>query len=187
MKHDLTKKVYLKEITEKDIELLRQWRNIYSKDFFSAEVISKEMQHAWYDAHKLAAATDMMWIIYEKSTNKPCGSIALYQISIPNRTADLGRILLIDEFRGRGLMEDAIDIVLNMAYNDLRLYKIRVFAYLDNLSGLGLYERTGFTGSKRPIILLEKINPNFDSKKPMQVKSYDEMSESYEGQATNVK
>ena len=160
-------KVRLRPIEEKDLELLRSWRNRYFDQFFSGETLSKEQHRAWYDRYNASGGRDTMFIIEALDGNGAVGTIALYDVSIADRTAKLGRVLLLQEFRGKGYMDEAVKLLTNFAFDKLRLYKVRVEVFLDNTAALTIYAHAGYKTTSRPIILMEKVNHDHDPRKPI--------------------
>jgi ribosomal-protein-alanine N-acetyltransferase len=191
MEDDMLKgtKIFLKPIAERDIEILRKWRNEHAQEFFSADYITPEQQKQWYEHYRDCAGRDYMWIIINHG-GEFCGTIALYNITISDRHATIGRVLVLEDYRGRGYMEDAINLVTDYAFNILRLYKINLSVYLDNSKAMAVYSNAGFTSGKRPIMLMEQVSPDKDLwKKPLRIpSSYDEMSgdAGYESSCSNI-
>ena len=181
-----SERIYLKPIGENDIEWLRETRNKYKNNFFDANEISKEQQRSWYERYQ-ENSTDRMFIIKLKS-GEYIGTIALYNIDIGSRKAVLGRVLLLEEFRGHGYAEEAVKLLTDYAFSIMKLYKIKVEVHQDNLDALAIYARAGFKTITRPIMVLEKTNYDFDARKPLKIESYDELSETgYESQESNIK
>lgn len=181
-----TERLILKPLSEDLIEWVRQQRNRYHDKFFDGGYITKEQQRIFFDKYR-ESSVDRMFVICLKNGEK-IGTIAVYNISISDRTADIGRILLIDDYRGHGYMSEALKCILEMAFEDLRLWKIKVATHLDNLDALNIYAKLGFKTTTRPVILLEKENININWKKPVKVASYDAISDTgYESQETNAK
>lgn len=165
----------LKPLEEKDIEMIREWRNKYKEHFFDAGEISKDQQRQWYEKYRDSAGKDYMFIIQFKE-GTPIGTIALYNIAIAERIAELGRVLLLEEFRGHGYAEMAVKMVLELAFEKIKLWKVKVSAHWDNLDALAIYARAGFKTTTRPIILLECMNHTIDWKKPVVIEDYDTTS-----------
>jgi RimJ/RimL family protein N-acetyltransferase len=178
-------RLIFKPVDESDIEWLRDTRNKYKDNFFDAHEITREQQKAWYAKYR-EIGTDNMFIVKLKS-GEQIGTIALYDVDITNRTVKLGRVLLLEEFRQRGYAEEMVQTILKLAFDTMKLYKVKVEVHLDNINAIAIYARAGFKSITRPIQLLEAVNPNYDPKKPVTLESYDDMSESYEGQASNIK
>ena len=158
-------RIRLRPISSKDMELLRKWRNAYATSFGDGGFITKEQQRIFYDRYQ-ESNTDKMFMI-ELLDGTALGTIALYNISTPDRTADIGRVIVIDEYRGNGYAEEAVKIVCSIA-DDMRLYKTRVWAYLDNLDAISIYSRCGFKAG-RPRLYLERVNENANWKAPVSV------------------
>lgn len=161
-------KINLRAIGPKDLEMVRTWRNRYFDAFFSGEQISKEQQRIWYERYQASGGKDTMFIV-ELKDGTPVGTIALYDVSVADRTARLGRVLLLEEFRGNGYMDEAVKILTDYAFTSMRLYKIRVEVFMDNTAALAIYAAAGYKTTTRPIFLMEKTNLEFDPKQPLAI------------------
>jgi len=163
-------KIVLKPIEQKDLERIRLWRNLYSSEFFSGEEISKEQQRLWYERYQASGGKDTMFMV-ELPNGMQVGTIALYDVSIPDRTARLGRVLLLEEHRGNGYMDEAVQILTNYAFTKMRLYKIRVEVFLTNAVALSLYAKSGYKATTRPMILMEKVNIDYNPLQPLEAEN----------------
>jgi RimJ/RimL family protein N-acetyltransferase len=181
-------KVKLIPLDDKNIEFARQLRNRYRNDFFTHDEITKEQQKMWYEKYRESYGKDYMWII-TLGDGTEVGTISLYNINHIDRTAELGRILLDESARGNGVMESAILLVKDIAFEQMRLYKLKLSVYIDNTHAIAVYDKCGFTSLDRPVILMECKNPNMNWKKPMKISTYQDMDgeDGYEGQCTNIK
>jgi RimJ/RimL family protein N-acetyltransferase len=175
----------LRPIEQKDMDTLRSWRNAYSQNFGDGGYVTKDQQKMFYEKYH-ESSTDRMFIIQLKDGTQ-IGTIALYNISTTDRTADVGRVILLDEHRGQGYAEEAVKLVVGLA-DRMRLYKVRVWAYLDNLDAIAVYSRAGFKAG-RPRLYLERVNEESNWKAPVKIESYDGESgdAGYESQCTNIK
>jgi len=166
-----SERLVFKPIDENDLDWLRDSRNKYRDNFFDSHEISKEQQRNWYDRYR-EVGTDKMFIVKLKS-GEQIGTIAIYNIDVSSRTAILGRILLLEEFRHHGYAEEMVKRMLDVAFDSMRLYKVRVETHYENIDAVAIYARAGFKPVTKPILLLEKINPAYDSKKPLNLEGYD--------------
>jgi diamine N-acetyltransferase len=153
-------KISLRPIGSGDIEWLRATRNKYRDSFYTRDEISPSQQRAWYDRY-VECNTDLMFIIITKDGDK-AGTIALYNIKMDDRSADVGRIIVLEEFRGEGYMEEALQLLTDHAFKRMRLFKLKISTYLDNAAAIGLYSKVGFESLQRPVMLLEMRNPDKD-------------------------
>lgn len=177
-------RINLRPIEEKDLEMLRTMRNAYSTSFGDAGYITKEQHRKFYDKYQ-ESQTDRMFIV-ELKDGSAIGTIAIYNISTMDRSADVGRVIIIDEQRGHGYAEEAVKLICSLA-DKMRLYKLRVWAYLDNIDAISVYARCGFKAG-RPRMYLERVQ-DVNWKAPVTVESYDDMSgdHGYESQNDNIK
>lgn len=94
----------IRPIEREDIEQLRLWRNQIEirSQFIDDRQITEEQQRQWYELY-LGKEDDIVWIARELSSNQPVGSVSLYDIDYQNKTAEVGRLMVAKESRGRGL------------------------------------------------------------------------------------
>jgi len=175
-------KINLTALQKDDLEMIRQWRNQYKHNFYDESYITKEKQREFYN--NLQQSSDYFFIIRLKD-NTPVGTIALYDLRLDDRSATLGRFLLLDNYRGQGIATEAVNLITELA-DRIRLWKIRVDCKEDNIDAIRVYERCGYI--RREIICFERINHKHDWNIPMKVSSYDDLSpDGYEGTCSNVR
>jgi len=166
-------RINLKPLEEKDIETTRTWRNKYSDKFFDSSYITKEQQRQWYERFK---ETHDYFFIIQLKDKTPIGTISLYNINIGDRTAVLGRFLLLDEHRHHGYAEEAVGMVIDMAER-MGLFKIKVEVHLENIDAIAIYARAGFKTQTKPIIIMEKQFTNQDWDRPIEIFDVEEEEE----------
>lgn len=71
------------------------------------------------------------------------GSICLWNLSEENSTADIGYELL-PAFQGRGIMSEAIPLVLQYGFDEMELDRIEAEVHPQNLPSIALLEKYGF-------------------------------------------
>ena len=86
----------------------------------------------------------ILWSIFLKSTNEYIGGISLWNISDDKTQAEIGYDLL-PEFRGKGYIQEVIRIVINYAFEILKLDKIVAEEVrVENIKSVKVLERSGF-------------------------------------------
>lgn len=183
------KRINLKPIDKGDIETLRVWRNKYANNFYTSDTITKQQQRQWYQKYQDSYGRDFMYLIKLKD-DTPIGTIAIYNVEMADRTAEVGRMLLLEEYRNQGYMEEALDLIVKEAFESIRLWKLRLSCFLDNAGAISLYHKAGFQALPRPVMIMEMRNTNFDPDKPLRLldSSYDSMSGGdYESTSSNIR
>jgi RimJ/RimL family protein N-acetyltransferase len=177
-----TNRLWLRPINEGDNEKLREWRNRHLDAFFSDPVyISQKKQEAWFESYKdRPTGTDLMFIP-TLHTGQEIGTIALYDINMSDRSALMGRILLLEKFRGKGYAQEMVGALVNFAFETMRLHTLAVETDLTNNDAISIYHKTGFsiigmrfiqiskTNMMRTIVIMEQTNPDHDLKKPLRI------------------
>jgi len=148
MDHNFTAKyqnVMLLPLTKEHIESLRTWRNDTQNTRFlrSIPFITPEMQDNWYKTY-LANADELCFVIYENQVlNRVVGSLSLYDFH--DRQAEFGKILIGDEqAHGKSVGYHALLAVLRIAFEELKLEKVVLRVYDENIAAKHIYEKAGF-------------------------------------------
>jgi ribosomal-protein-alanine N-acetyltransferase len=83
------------------------------------------------------------WAITIKGNDTLVGSICLWNFTNNNTVAELGYDLHPD-FQKKGIMNEALELVLNFGFNKLNFYQIEAFTQKKNLSSVALLKRHKF-------------------------------------------
>jgi ribosomal-protein-alanine N-acetyltransferase len=83
------------------------------------------------------------WIIENREGKLPAGSICLWNFSPGRDMAETG-FALLPEFKGKGLMSEALASILGFARDELRLHRVEAWTHPENNTSIRLLERSGF-------------------------------------------
>lgn len=83
------------------------------------------------------------WIIRSKDSEKPIGTISLWNFSTDMKKAELGYELHPDH-QGKGYMSEAVNAILNIALGELDFGKIEACTHFKNKPSLLMLKRLGF-------------------------------------------
>ena len=168
-------KIILREIEEKDLDLIVKWRNDPEilRWLFSYLPLNKVKQRKWYEKY-LNDDTQQTFIIELKEEETPMGTVGLTDIDYKDQRADLTIIIGEKEYWGKGLGEEALDLLVKFAFNEMNLRKIKALVFSDNERAINLYEKCGFgkegvlkeeifkVGEFRDIIIFSKLGVRKD-------------------------
>ncbi|PTX43513.1 ribosomal-protein-alanine N-acetyltransferase [Christiangramia gaetbulicola] len=87
------------------------------------------------------------WFICLKEDPKMIGSICLWNISADRKTAEIGYDLDAP-FWGKGIMDEAMQAVINYGFDILKLDNIEAYTSYGNSASLGLLRKNGFKLNK---------------------------------------
>lgn len=169
-------RVNIRLINENDLDFLRESRNKYRDNFFTHDYISKQQQKAWYEKYKSVFGKDLMFVIQTKDGTK-IGAMSIYNIDTATRIADFGRMFVITEYQGEGYAKEAIELLVDFAFNTLRLWKLKLAVFLDNSDAIALYNSVGFKSIPRPTMIMEASNEKKNPNDPMVIPSWIEEEE----------
>lgn len=96
----------------------------------------------------------LYWAITLSDRNILVGTICLYGFSDENDNCEIGYELLTN-FQGQGIMKEAVEKVIDYAFNRIKVQKIEAFLHRDNQSSINLLEKLSFRNSNKP----DETNP----------------------------
>jgi len=92
----------------------------------------------------------ILWGIEDKDTGAIIGTISIWNIYPSEEKAELG-FGIIPDFRGRGLMTEALRSVVDYSFNEVQLKLLEAYTDENNTSSRSLLERSGFSEERRVI------------------------------------
>lgn len=138
-------KVVLKPITKEHTPLIVKWRNTDSvrNNFIYRETFTEEGHNHWMDT-RVASGEVVQFIIYDKSADKPVGSVYFRDVDKRKKEAEYGIFIGEESARGKGLGTETAKLMCDFGFHKMGLEKIilRVFAF--NKQAIKSYENAGF-------------------------------------------
>jgi len=140
------KLVNLRAVEKKDLEEIMKWvndREITKYLVAFLYPVSRVEEEKFLERAMSHNDTEKTLVI-ETKEGIYIGQIGLHKIDWKNRNAELGIVIGNKEYWGKGYGTDAIEVLLNHAFNQMNLFKVylRVFEY--NKRGIRCYEKCGF-------------------------------------------
>ena len=97
----------------------------------------------------------LYWAITFKDKNVLVGTICLFSFSNEKDKCEIGYELLTN-FQRQGIMKEAVEKVIDYAFNVIKVKKIDAFFHRDNQSSIKLLKKFSFIDSNEP----DKTDPN---------------------------
>ncbi len=88
----------------------------------------------------------LYWAITFSDKNILVGTICLFSFSEENETCEIGYELLTN-FQGQGIMSEAVEKVIDYAFNTIKIQKIDAFFHRDNQDSIKLLKKFSFRDS----------------------------------------
>lgn len=148
--------ITLNRLQQKDIEMLRLWRNdekIAERMFFR-DIITSEMQQKWFN--QLDVTKDFYFIIHYK--NKPIGLTHLSNISEEEKSGSVGLFIHNENYWGTHLPIQASLSLLNFAFNHKKLENVTAKVLPNNKAAIRYNESLGFVFKDKENMILNKKN-----------------------------
>jgi diamine N-acetyltransferase len=85
-----------------------------------------------------------MRLIIESHEGKPFGSLELFDFDPYHMRAGLGIIVFEKDDRRKGLAAEALQLIINYAYNELGIYQLYANVAESNTPSIELFKKLGF-------------------------------------------
>lgn len=123
------RRVRLRPVEERDLPLLAQWRNAPEnrRFFFTRYLVNPGGQKQWYQALLNDRARVMLMI--ETLDGKVVGVGGLDHIDRRNQEAEAGQFMLDPAERGSGYAEEAAELFIRYAFEELNLNRLYGFIF----------------------------------------------------------
>jgi diamine N-acetyltransferase len=138
-------RIRLRLLEERDLPQTLAWRN---QDhircwFFSNQRLTLPQHTAWFARYQ-QCDDDFVFII-EEPGGRPIGQVALYNVDWTGARAEFGRLMIGEsDASGRGLAREAIDAIVNMAFEQLGLREVYLEVLPSNMRAIKIYKSCGF-------------------------------------------
>lgn len=150
------KQIVLREYFITDAESIHCWRNDIETTIrmgrkFREPASLEETTDSLSKIIEQPPKNALFYAIAEKESLRYIGGIDLTDIDHIDRNAVLSIVIGKDEDRNKGYATEAINILLQYAFDDIKLHKISLNVYENNIAAIRCYCKCGFQeeGRKR--------------------------------------
>ena len=102
----------------------------------------------------ISKSDSLYWAITLSDKNILVGTICLFSFSDENDKCEIGYELLTN-YQGQGIMKEAVEKVIDYAFNTIKVQKIKAIFHRDNQSSIKLLDKFSFKQSNE----FDKANP----------------------------
>lgn len=160
-------------MTVEDTDWIVGWRNNprVRKNFIYQKPFTREGHLKWI-RDKVDTGEVIQFIICEKETDRPVGSVYFRDISEEHHKAEYGIFIGEDDAVGKGIGSETCRLACGYGFREENWHKIILRALSDNKAAIRSYEKAGFVqeaylrdevcidGIYRDVILMGLLNPN---------------------------
>lgn len=136
--------IILRDIVLDDAERFVFWLNdpnVYK--FMATRQPTLEKEKTWIESLAYKKETDIALAI-ETKAGKHIGSVGLHKMHKENRNAEMGIMIGDKDYWEKGYGKDAMRVMLDYAFKELRLHRVELGVYAYNPRAIHVYESLGF-------------------------------------------
>ena len=150
--------VSIRPITEADTEKIVKWRNAPSvmSHFIYRTPLTAEGHLNWFH-NRVQTGEVAQFMITDEENGEEVGSVYLRDIDPVNKKCEYGIFIGEDSCRGKGIGSAAARLALDYAFGELKLNRVFLRVFADNLRAVKSYENAGFVfeGKFREDVIIE--------------------------------
>lgn len=142
-------KIRLRAATESDAVLFKNSDGDFDTetarryDFIHFPLSDAQIAKKLSSLEKEKPSNDDYLFVIETLDHHAAGLITTFDCDTRNGTFKYG-IFMLDDFKGKGMAAEAVKIMLNYYFNELRYNKVNVYIYDYNSASLGFHKKLGF-------------------------------------------
>lgn len=153
--------IRLEHFEQRDFSQLIKWIDTetllqhWSGNLFSFPLTNESLE--WYveDTNEPGVSDAFVYKAIDTETGETVGHISLGGLSYKNRSARINRVLVGNTgLRRTGICQQMIQAVLKIGFEELKLHRISLGVYDNNIPAIKCYEKSGFKqeGHNRDIL-----------------------------------
>ena len=139
-----SKNLVMKEIEEKDLDLLMRWRNSpeVSDFLFTDKTYTNKSQKKWFNKNK--DNKENIYFVAENLNGNKFGEARINNIDFKNKKCEIGAYIGEKTFKGKGLGKEIFKALTSFCLKELNMNKTFLKAFLFNKIAIHIYESLGF-------------------------------------------
>ncbi len=136
--------IYLRVMSVEDTDLIIKWRNrdFVRQNFIYRELFTVQGHHKWIE-NMIDTGKAVQFIIYIRD-DEPVGSAYFRDIDKERGEAEYGIFIGEEDALGRGIGTQVAKLMLSYAFEELKLFKVKLRVLAENERARKSYERAGF-------------------------------------------
>jgi len=140
------KQIYLRPLTLEDVtDEYITWMNDYEiVKYTESRFINHTRDTTEEFVRNANNPTTYTFAIIAKDKNKHIGNIKLGEINRHHKYGDVGLIIGVKEYFGRGIATECIELVTAFAFKDLSLHKVWCGIYSLNTGSIKAFQKAGW-------------------------------------------
>lgn len=143
----ITERLLLRDIESTDAELIHKLRSDETVNAFvgrdNSSTLEKAQDYILKMQDLIAKNECIYWIIRFKENNDMIGSVCLWNFDLKDKIVEIGYEMLT-EFQGKGIMSEAIQAVIEYAFEEMKAQIITAFPSFDNINSVAILKKLNF-------------------------------------------
>ena len=140
-----SERIYLSPMSVDDVNDYTKWMNdkrVTDNIHSTSKVVTTIGEKEWVE--RIMSKGGYTFAIVSKEDDKLIGNCGIMNTDFINGTATLGIFIGDEEYRGKGLGSEVLNLLLDYGFNNLRLHNINLAVFDFNDRALACYKKLGF-------------------------------------------
>ncbi len=144
----MQKRIFLRHLEISDCQRVYQWHNdpeLYSTLINPFHPVSLQTVEDWIKRKSQYSDKEINFAICLADTSEHIGNLYMRDIDFVNRNCSVGAFIASPKNRGKGYVQEALDQLVEYAYETLGLKRVYMHTFADNERAVKLLRKCGFT------------------------------------------
>jgi diamine N-acetyltransferase len=144
----VAERIYLRPVNAKDEHIIFQWENkpeLWQVSSQSGPYSLDDIRNFISDLKDLFSSGQTRFMICERKSHEPIGSIDLFDFDSTRKSAGVGILIADEKNRGRGLAKEALLSFVAFCKERLHFTSLHCMIYPDNIPSIRVFEAAGFS------------------------------------------
>ena len=137
-------RIYLRPLEHVDLPLIRRWSENEETRVLTGEIAPMSPADAEAFFRRTQQQDRLWYVIHTKPNDRPIGEVGLLRMVPEWRTTDLSIILGETDARRNGYGEEAVRLLLDVAFGPLQMHRVAVGVVGFNHAAINFYRKIGF-------------------------------------------
>jgi len=153
--------IFLRDLQSDDTEVMLRWENDtenWNVSGTTKPFTKSEIKIFVSVKPNLELNEQLRFVICLNDSEKPIGTLDLFEFDIQKKTVGIGILIAEKEYRNKGYAEEALNLVIAYCRNELTLVNLFCNIQKDNTTSIRLFEKCGFQFIEERILNEEAVN-----------------------------
>jgi len=153
--------IYLRKLQPGDAPFLLIWENNpenWEVSGTTKPFTNEEIENFVDSEHDLSQNQQLRLVVCVNETDKPIGTIDLFEFDKEKNSVGIGVLIAEKEFRNKGFANEALKLMVKYCLNELQIVHLFCNIFKENHQSIRLFKKNGFQFIEERVLFGKEVN-----------------------------